>query len=158
MDGAQKHDETRKKEEYRDMKQRGQRLDGPGKMQLLDALCKERADARTLVGAVARLRHAEVSAGPLLQRGGQQRAGEADDEAAEPQRIVPDGGCGRPKRARIGGRWGQQNRLRSVENGGGQDLGDGREIERRVVLRARLQVLVGRDKKSRDRGRKQTSL
>ena len=106
MDGGQKHDETREEKEYGNMEQRGQRLDGPGQMQLLYALGEERANPRALVRAVARLRHAEVPAGPLLQRSGQQRARNADHQAAKPERIVPYGGCGRPKRGRIGRRWG----------------------------------------------------
>ena len=157
MNSGQKHDKTRKEKEHRNMKQRGQRLDGPREMQLLDALGEERADPRALVRAVAQLRHAEVSAGPLLQRRGQQGACETDHEAAEPERVVPDGGSGWPERGRIGGCGGQRNgRLRAVV--GCEDLGDGREIERGGVLRARLQSLVGPDEKSRDRGRKQTSL
>ena len=127
-------------------------------MQLFYALGEERANPRALVRAVARLRHTEVPAGPLLQRSGQQRAGNADHQAAKPERIVPDDSCGRPKRGRIGRRWGQRDRLGSVGNGGGQDLGDGREIEGGVVLCAWLQVLVGPCKKSRNRGRKQTGL
>lgn len=85
------------------MKQRGQGLDGPRQMQLLYALGEKRADPRALVGAVAGLRrHADVSASPLLQRSGQQSAGETDHEAGEPECVVPDGGRGWLERRGIG--------------------------------------------------------
>jgi len=123
VNGGQKHGEAGEEEEHGDVQQRRQRRDGPGQMQLLYPLGEKRADARALVRAVPRLRHAEVPAGPLLQRRGEQGACEADHEAREPESVVPDGGPRRPERGRIGGRRGQRDRyrrrLRPVATGGG---------------------------------------
>lgn len=67
VDGAYEYDEASKKEEDCDMEQCGQRLDGPGKMELFDAFGEKGADPCALVGAVAGLRDSDISACPLLQ-------------------------------------------------------------------------------------------
>src|SRR5580693_5503606 len=71
------------------MQQRGQRFNGPWKETLLDAFGKERTDPCSLVWTVTRLSDLEISSCPLLQQSREQSAGEADDQAQEPQGIHP---------------------------------------------------------------------
>ena len=73
------------------MEKRWHYFDREWEKTLLDTFGKERTQFCSLIGAVTRVGHLEVSSSPLLQKCCEQCAGKADHQAHEPKCIHPDG-------------------------------------------------------------------
>ena len=83
------------------MQQRGQGLDRPRKVQLVDALGKVRPNTRPLERTVPGMSDSKVSTSPLLQQSRQQCAREAHEQAQKPERVDPDGRYRRRELGRV---------------------------------------------------------
>jgi hypothetical protein len=66
MDVEKENEKACKKEEKGEVEEKGKRVNGPGQVQPVDALCEERTDVGSFVWTIAWLCHLDIPAGPLL--------------------------------------------------------------------------------------------
>ena len=67
IDVAEEHNEASEEQEQGKVEKCRQGIDSPRQETLLDAFCKKRTDARTLMWLVSRLSDLEILSCPLLQ-------------------------------------------------------------------------------------------